>query len=662
MPRQQTFRRAALGAFVLLAALPPLAHAQANSSAPASVPAAISESGSTEPAPPHVSAKQAREADDAYIAGARAVEKHDLASAEKNFARAVQLNPNDVDYVRALAFTRESRVTEMVRSAAIARYQGDAAKANALLAEAHRLDPDNRIVAEHLSAGGDIGSPVFDPLLFPVQNIASTLAGPVELRPRSGTQTFHARGNGQTLLRDIYQAFGLRVEFDPSVPNTPEIRFDLPDVTFEQATALLHKMTGTFAVAVQPDLALIARDTADNRDRLVPQLEETIYLRGMTTEQMQDLANLARNVFDVKSITASATAGTILLRTDEPTMKLVNATYADMLDGSSDVQLDITLYELDQTRTRNFGVTFPSGATAYSLASEINNAISANQAALNAAQQNNLLTLTGSPLQQKLEQLSFLYAAGLLSSTQISELTGLLGTIGNFGGVPLLGVSISSGATVNALLQSSDARIVDAVQLRAGNAQAASFRSGTRYPIVTSTYSSGVSGAAASALAGTTINGQSAASLLAQYGYGTSSVTVPQIQFEDLGLTIKATPRILRNQDVNLALEMKIEALGATALNNIPVLNNRQLTSTVTVPVGQTALLVSQVNINELRAATGFPVLNDLPGFNGTDHNGEKDTAELLIAITPHIVRQSAVRSVSRRLSAPRPGNAASSF
>ena len=646
----------ALGACALL----PFS-AQAQQQNPADAPAAVPASVATAQVPatpraPQISAHDKRAADDAYLAGAKAIDRHDYAAAEQHFARAAQLNPTDSDYLRAFAFAREARVTELVRQATLARRNGDRAHADSLLAEAHTLDPDNRIVAQHLSNGGDVASPALDPLRFPAENIASTLAGAPELAPRPERHTFHERGDAQTVLRNVYAAFGIRTEIDPSVnnvaSNTRPQRFDLEDVTFDQATSTLHTMTKSFAVPVQPDLALIAANTVEQRERLLPQVEETVYVRGMTNDQMQELANIARNVFELKSVTASAAAGTILLRGDEPTLKLVNAQYADLLDGSSDVLMDVSLYEIDRTRTRNFGVTLPSGASGFALETQFQNAITQNQSAINAAVSQGLLTLTGVASHDLPLELAFLAGAGLLSGSQLSLLNGFLGTIGNYNHLPLAGVAISSGATVAALLQTSDARLLDTVILRSSHLQPATFRSGTRYPIVTSTYTSGISSSASAALSGININGVSAASLASQY-LG-SSVTVPQIQFEDLGLTLKTTPKIQRNRDINLQIDFKIEALGATSLNNIPVLNNRQFSSTVTVPAGQTALLVSRVNTSEIKSVTGIPGLNDLPGFSGTEKNSEKDSAELIISITPHIVREQAFHTASRRLAVPR--------
>jgi type II secretory pathway component GspD/PulD (secretin) len=195
------------------------------------------------------------------------------------------------------------------------------------------------------------------------------------------------------------------------------------------------------------------------------------------------------------------------------------------------------------------------------------------------------------------------------------------------------------------------------VQLRSSNRQPANFRAGTRYPVVTATYSSGVSSGLASQLAGLNINGTSAASLLSQY-LGSSTASIPQFQFEDLGLTLKITPQIQHSGDVQLALEMKLEALAGGTINSIPILNNRTLSSTITVPSGKTAMLATLVSKNEIRSVDGLPYLSELPGFQGTDKSVEKDSDELLITITPHIVRSTPMRIASRPLLVPHSGAA----
>jgi general secretion pathway protein D len=623
-------------------------NAQSPSTAPAAIPAGVGVPNQ----PSGVSQKQAREADDAYLEGAKHIEHNDLGAAERSFARAVQLNPSNRDYVLALASTREHHITQLVQDAAKARLLGDNKKADDFLAQARAIDPDNPVVLEHFGLNLSPWQTAVDPLKFPAADIASTLAGPIEFAPTAALQSFHTRSTTQDIIRSVYLAFGITVTFDASITDNKQIRLDLDNVSFEDARRILAKLTHVFAVPVTPTLALVAKDTQENRDRLVPQVEETVYLPGVPSDEMSELANVARNIFDIKQVTASATGGDMVLRGDEPSLRLVNATFADMLDGGSDVQLDINLYEIDKTHMINIGAQLPSSAGAFSVAAEANSLIAANQTLLNEAVSSGALVLHGTALQQLIEQVVFLLASGTVSASQYSNLLGIFG-----GGLSLAGLYLGSSSTFNLLLNSSDVRILDAVTMRGSNRQALNFRSGTRYPVVTSTYSSGISSGLASQLSGLNVNGTSVSSLLAQYGLSAGANTsIPTFQFEDLGLTLKTTPQVLQTGSISLTLDMKIEALAGGMLNSIPILNSRTLTSTVTVPVGDTALLVSNLSTNELRSLDGLPGLSELPGFQGTEKSAEKDRDELLITITPHIVRVGNLRVASRRLATPPAG------
>ena len=680
----RSMSRHALRAFVqpfafalLLTALPAgSALAQDAASAPASVPAgAIPPQPSTSPAPPvaaanrpAISAKQARDADDAYLEGAKLLAHKDLAGALRSFERAAQLNPGNRDYALALIVTREDHVTELVHQAARARLSGDNARAGDLLAQARALDPDNPVVAQHFQSGLMPASPpvdlqarnlqaanlqkqaqaaTFDPSKFPAQDIASTLAGPVEFDPAPGAKSFHLHGDVQTVVRGVYSAFGIQVTFDPSVAGGPQIALDLDDVDFAAANQVLADLTHVFAVAVQPRQALVAKDTQEDRDRLLPQVEETIYLPGISAEEMTELANLARTVFNIRQVTASATGGDMLLRGDEKTLQLVNATFAEVLNGGSDVLFDIDLYEIDKTHINNIGATLPSSAGIFSVAAEAQQLVNANQTLLNQAIAAGALNLTGTPLQNLITEVGFLIASGTVSAAQYSNLLGIFG-----GGLTLAGLYLGSNSTFHLMLNSTDVRTLDAIQLRSGSGQDATFKAGTRYPIVTATYSSGVSSTLASSLAGLNINGTSVSSLLSQY-LGSTSVNVPQVQYEDLGIDLKLTPHVLAGGDVALKLDMKIEALGGGMIDSIPILNNRALASTITVPAGETAMLATLVNSNEIGSIDGLPGISELPGFVGTDKDIEHDSDELLIAITPHVVRPAALRIASHRLSVP---------
>ena len=97
------------------------------------------------------------------------------------------------------------------------------------------------------------------------------------------------------------------------------LRFDLDDSSYQQAVPVLLDITHLFAVPLDAKSVLIAKDTPENRQRLERQLQETIYIPGMTSEEMDNLGTLVKNIFDVKEITVGKSSGTLVLRAPQET-------------------------------------------------------------------------------------------------------------------------------------------------------------------------------------------------------------------------------------------------------------------------------------------------------------------------------------------------------
>ena len=596
---------------------------------------AASEAARAVPQPP--GKRQVQAAEDAYLAGARLLDRKDLAGAEAEFAKALKLNPTRSEYALAVALAREHRVTELIQQSGKARLVGQSGQAEALLAEARRLDPQNNIVSQHVAAPSKVSNPQIGARPEPWIREGPTLAGPVALLPDASSQSFHIHSDMQDVVQRVISSYGIRPAFDDSVPRQ-SIRFDLEDAPYQQAIPILLRMAGLFAVPLDPKSVLIAKDTPENRQRLERLLEETIYVPGMTPEQMGELGNVIRNVFDVKQATVQNSGGTIAIRAPEETLTAINLTLGDLIDGGAEVMLDLNLYAVDKTRQSNIGVQLPQQIGVYSVTGAAHDLVAANQSTVNQAIAQGLIPAGSSELQIALA----LIASGLVQSSLLSSTIGFFG-----GGLTLAGVTTNVNTTVNFGLTSSDTRALDNIQLRVGDRQAANFRVGSRYPITTSTFSSGISGTPA-ALAGVTINGVSAASLLNQ----ANAVTIPQIQYEDLGLTLKATPTVQKSGQIRMHLELKIEALAGNALNNIPILASRQYASDVTIADGESALLLSSLTKSESAAVSGIPGLAQLPGFQTATANKirETDSSELVLIITPHIVRRRSNVSAGPRI------------
>ena len=599
-----------------------------------------------------------REARDEYLAGARLLEHSELAEAQSHFERAAHLDPTIVDYQIAARIALEHRVTALVEEAGKNTLLGQGAQANALLTEARRLDPENSIVTQH-AALATVGprfasvaqaTPASGPPPSVIPGAAANdepwrlappaLAGPIHLQPDSAHKDLHLRGDLQTVVREAFTRFGIRPAFDESVAaaSPPQgVRFDLDDTTFAQAAPIVLSMGRLFFAPLDAHSVVVATDTTANRARYEHLYQETIYTPGLTPQQLGEVTNVIRQIFDVRQLSMQNTADNITLRAPAGTLDALNQTLEDLLSGSAEITFDLRLFSVDTTRTRSIGPNLPQQFAVYNVASAAQALVSANQSAVNQAIAQGLLTLGTDSVTNLLLEAGFLVQSGLATSSLLSD------TVGFFGkGLLLTGVTQSGGAGLTLALNSSDTRALDAVQLRAGDHQTATFRAGTRYPITVGVYSSGLSSAQSSALSGATINGVSVSSLLNQYlGANSASASIPQIQYEDLGLTLEATPHVQSSGNISLHLDLKIEALTGSSEDNIPILASRRFGSDVTVSDGQTALLLSSLSRTESIAVSGIPGLGELPGFQGVTsaRTGERDTTELVLLLTPHMVR-----------------------
>jgi type II secretory pathway component GspD/PulD (secretin) len=321
------------------------------------------------------------------------------------------------------------------------------------------------------------------------------------------------------------------------------------------------------------------------------------------------------------------------IRAPQADLAVLNGTLSEMLDGHSIVQVEVRLYDIAQTRTLNVGVQLPQQATLFNIPSELNGVISQNSALV----QQIIAAGLASPGDLGAIALALLASGQLSGSSILSQPFAYFG-----GGLTLTGLSTST-VNGNLALNSTDSRVLDNITMRLLDQQESTIKSGERYPIITSSYSNmGATGLGA--IAGLSSAGLS--STLAGLGISASELesglnqTIPQVQYQDLGLTLKIKPYIQKDKDVSLNLDLKIDSLQGTSLNDIPVLDNQEFSTITTLRPGASALLVSSLTKQQSRAVDGVPGLSELPGFQSTtNQQSENDFSDLVIVITPHIVR-----------------------
>ncbi len=572
-----------------------------------------------------------------YTKGLKAMDTGDPRNAAEDFSQAAELDPGNRDYQGAAEVARQHLLTQLVQEAAKARLAGHDDVARAKLQEALKIDPHNLIVTQHIAELADALGASAPASPYTASEYSNTV-----LAPNGGRHDFHVRTNASELLRQIFTAYGLTVMIDESVrPQT--VRMDADGLGFRKAAELANLLTRTFYVPLDPTRVLIAADTKENRQKYERQYEETVYLPGMTPTELSDIGNVVKNIFEAQQSIVQPTAGTVTLRAPEPTLRAVNRMIAGLTGGKGQVLLDVRIYEIGKLRARNIGIQLPQQVTIFNIPTEVSKILSENQGLVDQiissglAKPGDYSTIA-----------AILIASGAITGGILTEPFAVFG-----GGITQEGLVLGT-TTVNLSLNTADSRMLDQIQLRAGDQDAATLRAGTRYPIITSIYSTSTIG---SNIPGLTSPGLSStlANLGIQLPTSAAPSVTPQIQYEDLGLTLKATPRIQRSREITLSLDMKVEALGTGQYNGLPVLNNRVFTGTITVPEGKTAVLVSGLSRQESRAVSGLPGVSEIPGFRSTTNTDvQLDVSNLMVMITPHLVRMRGTESADPMVMLPR--------
>ncbi len=203
----------------------------------------------------------------------------------------------------------------------------------------------------------------------------------------------------------------------------------------------------------------------------------------------------------------------------------------------------------------------------------------------------------------------------------------------------LVGMSIPSfGVALNALQTNSDVNILATPNIIATDNNEASIQVGENVPISMG-YSPGgslLNSAAASALGGAT----GSSSALGALG-GLGGLGGVRYKRQDVGLTLKITPQINDDEQVQLEIELEVSSIKSADPVAGPNISKKKASTTSVVGDQQTVVIGGLVNDRETKTIKKVPILGDIPilGFLFRHKTSLKQKSNLLIFLTPYIIR-----------------------
>lgn len=552
--------------------------------------------------------------------GLRLRKGNQLSAAFDAFTNATEAVPKNLEYLTAREIVRQQLVFDHVQAGNDLMEKKQTVAAAAEFREAARLDPANTFVEQRLhDALGDTRAAARSPMKI----VADNFGGEVQLAPKAERHDFHLRGDTKSIVTNIANVYGIRAIFDDSVQPRP-LTMDLGGATFQQAMTAAALLSRTFWVPLSSTEILVAADSPAQRQELERMIARTFYFQDVSAiTELTDILNVFRTIFDVRFGVQQPSQNSMVVRAPQRTMDALIQFVEAQQAARPQVMLDMEVFEVNQAMMRSFGLQMPlqwsminltSGALALLKNGNVQNLI------------NQLIASGG------INQAGNTAIGALLAQLQSQQSNPLLqNPFGTFGGGFTRFAVPFSPANVKFSLNESRVQRIQHVNLRAAQGIAATLRIGSRYPVLNASFAP-------------IYNTPQIAQVIQNQSF---QAPFPSFNFEDLGLTLKATPAIHGTSEVTLDIDLQMKTLGSQSFNGVPVIGDREYKGTIRIPDGEAGIVTGIIERSEQQSLMGIPGIARIPviGTATSSHDKQVSDTELLIVITPHIMRAQMARS-----------------
>ena len=390
-------------------------------------------------------------------------------------------------------------------------------------------------------------------------------------------------GDLKSYIRTLAEQLNLNVIFDrQSFVQPKTIDINLRDVTTSQALDYIFLQEGLFFQKLSRRTIVVADQT--RRPQYQQLVLRTFFLANSEPEKAKVLIGQAipPSVGRPQTIVvADKDTNSLTVRDTAENVRLIGELLQSIDKDRAEVVMDVNIYEVSKSDLMQFGNQFGTDAT--------------------------LSNLGG--LQRGFSLLA--------------------------GGAPTVGLPVALGAAlifpssqIQALQSKNNTKLIASTQVHAFNGEESTARIGQRVPVQTAqAYPFGVN-------TGNNTNNNT----------GFPSGGFPVINYEPTGLTLKFTPQVFPNHDVQVKMSIESkDVLGAGTLT--PTFTERTITGTARVQNNRTMMLASVSQDVHTTGRRGLPILGLIPvlGRLFTAPTRDDRRIDIVIAVTPRVLRAPAI-------------------
>lgn len=380
-------------------------------------------------------------------------------------------------------------------------------------------------------------------------------------------------------LKDVFkvvtQLSGINFIFDESVKDQ-NVTITLEKATFRQALDLLVGMHKLGHKTLNETSVILYSRTPDKVKQYEEMVLRTYHLNHLDAKKA---VNLVRSVLQVRKLYVNEDGNALIMRDTEDVIAVVEKLLEANDVPEAEVVLDMEIVEINDKDIKNLGLLLSN----YSV------------------------SLGGFSPEGKLLSSSLFPDSTAPTPVDVSQLVKAFSLKG-FGGY----VTVPN-ATYNFGKNLSRGEVLSNPKLRVRNKEKAKFNVGQRVPIQTST----------------TVN----------------TTTSSSVQYVDVGVKVNAEPTIQLNNEVNIKLSLEVSSVinkeTAKDGTTLVTIGTRNLETALSLKDGETSIIGGLIQHGSSDDKVKVFILGDLPVIGPllSSNKTEKTKSELLLAVTPRLVR-----------------------
>lgn len=380
-------------------------------------------------------------------------------------------------------------------------------------------------------------------------------------------------------LKDVFkvvtQLSGINFIFDESVKDQ-NVSIVLEKATFKQALDLLVGMHKLGQKTLNETTIILYSRTPDKVKQYEEMMLRTYHLNHLDAKKA---VNLVRSVLQVRKLHVNEEGNALIMRDTEDVVAVVERLLEANDVPEAEVVLDMEVVEINDKDIKNLGLLLSN----YSV------------------------SLGGFSPEGKLLSSSLFPDSTAPTPVDVSQLVKAFSLKG-FGGY----VTVPN-ATYNFGKNLSRGEVLSNPKLRVRNKEKAKFNVGQRVPIQTST----------------TVN----------------TTTSSSVQYVDVGVKVNAEPTIQLNNEVNIKLSLEVSSVinkeTAKDGTTLVTIGTRNLETSLSLKDGETSIIGGLIQHGSSDDKVKVFILGDLPVIGPllSNNKSEKTKSELLLAVTPRLVR-----------------------